>query len=104
MGDLVERLRESATLETYNSYACGYLQEAADEIERMRDKMQQYDDAAAISASEECTNGEKHCTCVPLLRVTVANQKAEIERLQKFEEQFRALAKRVEQFEDGEGE
>jgi hypothetical protein len=34
--DLVERLRECAKMELYNTYACGYLQEAADEIEMLR--------------------------------------------------------------------
>jgi hypothetical protein len=37
MSDLVQRLRETAKLEPH-TYACGYLQEAADEIERLTEE------------------------------------------------------------------
>lgn len=50
------------------------------EIDRLRAYKFDVEEAARVAAEEDC-GGERHCTCVPLLRSTVKKQQAEIERL-----------------------
>lgn len=60
--------------------------------------VQEYVDATKAAMDEECGKGEKHCTCVPLLRFEVKRHSAEaatyaktVQRLQKaFDDQCNA--------------
>lgn len=52
------------------------------EIDRLRAYKADVEETARVAAEEDC-DGERHCTCVPLLRLTVKEQHAEIDRLRK---------------------
>lgn len=53
---------------------CLSFQEASQEAftEEAQEELQDYRDAAKVAADETCTAGERHCTCVPLLRATLS--------------------------------
>lgn len=79
-GFKVERLRASELI-----------QRQTDEITQLRAEVEDYRSAAKTAASEECTAGERHRTCVPLLR-------QEVERLNgRLEETRMAWEARVDQ-------
>lgn len=52
--------------------ACGELRA---ELEKMQAELADWKEAARIAAEEPCED-ERHCTCVPLLRTTIAQQTA----------------------------
>ena len=56
---------------------------AADVIDKLTEKIKDYDDAARVAADENCTANEHHCTCVPLLRVENSRLKIEFQIAEK---------------------
>jgi len=57
------------------------LSDAADEIERLRAELQRRDDLCHAIMSEDCDLDEKHCSCVPLLRMYITDLRADLREL-----------------------
>ena len=74
MSDIVQRLRQKATDDSYfrspitPRHICD---EAADEIKRLRGELADRDAWHWAVMDENCSQDEKHCACVPLLRKEV---------------------------------
>lgn len=69
MSDITERLRSHGVIPE----SLGM--EAADEIERLRERLADYEEAHKLTVEGCGASDERHCSCVPSLRL-------EIERLQ----------------------
>ena len=54
-----------------------------DEVERLRERVQDYEDDARTVLAERCAPDERHCSCVPHLRREVERLRAEVEQLQQ---------------------
>ncbi|NBP83133.1 hypothetical protein EBU60_04655 [bacterium] len=51
-----------------------------DEVERLRERVQDYEDDARTVLAERCAPDERHCSCVPHLRREVERLRAENEQ------------------------
>jgi hypothetical protein len=56
------------------------LAEARQEIADLRDAETEYAEAYGSVIAEQCPTDEKHCTCVPFLRVEISRLKTELEK------------------------
>jgi hypothetical protein len=54
-----------------------------EEVERLKSWKDEVNEAARATMEEACFEDEKHCTCVPLLKMKCKGLKAEVERLRK---------------------
>ena len=87
MDDICDRLTELMQQEVYNTPT---VRDAKAEIARLRAYKSDVEEAARVAAEEDC-GGERHCTCVPLLRWQCKEQQAEIERRRAENERLRKL-------------
>lgn len=79
MTDILERLRQTeGSVTRYYRNPDG--PEAADEIERLRDRVKDYEDSARITLDDCGAPDEKHCSCVPTLRAEIERLRAEVEQ------------------------
>jgi len=73
VSDIVERLRRGMGVGHEQN---NRMNEAADEIERLRDRLADYEDAHRTTVDDCGAPDEKHCSCVPSLRLEIERLRA----------------------------
>ena len=88
-------MRERDVAQTSARMAWGEHNSVVDENERLREQLADITNATTAAMGERCDCGERHCTCVPLLREEVKRLTAELAAIREAEQERKAFAAHV---------